>query len=110
MATLQISDNFSNTIADTVQTVYTAPQQQNVVIETFTAANNSGINASYKAYIVSSDGIEQPLRPFKVVVWGEIDLGIGIVNQAIPSGGTLKVESSVINSIYFTVTGREVSV
>jgi len=110
MATLQISDNFSNTIADTVQTVYTAPQQQNVVIESFTAANNSGVNASYKAYIVSSDGIEQPLRPFKVVVWGEIDLGIGIVNQAIPSGGTLKVESSVINSIYFTVTGREVSV
>ena len=110
MATLQISDNFSNTIVDTVQTVYTAPQQQNVVIESFTAANNSGVNASYKAYIVSPDGIEQPLRPFKVVVWGEIDLGVGVVNQAIPSGGSLKVESSAINSIYFTVTGREVSV
>lgn len=110
MTTLQIASNYSNNIADTVQTVYTAPTTSATVIESFTAANNSGVNASYKAYIVSSDGIEQPLRPFKVVVWGEIDLGIGIVNQAIPAGGSLKVESSVVDSIYFTVTGREVSV
>lgn len=110
MATLQIASNYSNSIANTIETVYTSPTKASTVIESFTAANNSGVNASYKAYIVSSDGIEQPLRPFKVVVWGEIDLGIGIVNQAIPAGGTLKVESSAINSIYFTVTGREVSV
>jgi len=109
MATLQISDNFSNTIVDTVQTVYTTPSNKSVVIESFTATNNSSVNASYKAYIVSVDGIEKPLRPFKVVVWGEIDLGIGINNQAIPPGGALKVESSALNSIYFTVTGREVS-
>ena len=108
MATLQISDNFSNTIIDTVQTVYTAPQLQNVVIESFTAANNSAVNASYKAYIISPLDKEFPQRPFKVVVWGEVDLGIGIVNQAIPAGGSLKVESSAIDSIYFTVTGREI--
>jgi hypothetical protein len=110
MTTLQIASNYSNNIADTIQTAYTSPATSSTVIESFTAANNSGVNASYKAYIVSSDGTEQPLRPFKVVVWGEIDLGIGIVNQAIPAGGFLKVESSAINSIYFTVTGREVSV
>ena len=108
MATLQISDNFSNTIIDTVQTVYTAPQQQNVVIESFTAANNSVVNASYKAYIVSPLNKEFPQRPFKVVVWGEVDLAIGVVNQVIPAGGALKVESSAIDSIYFTVTGREI--
>ena len=62
MATLQISDNFSNTITDTVQTVYTAPQQQNVVIESFTAANNSVVNASYKAYIISPLNKEFPER------------------------------------------------
>lgn len=108
MTTLQISDNFSNTIADTVQTIYTAPAAQNVSIESFTAANNSIVNASYKAYIISPLNKEFPQRPFKVVVWGEVDLGIGIVNQVIPAGGSLKVESSAIDSIYFTVTGREI--
>ena len=108
MTTLQIASNYSNNIADTVQTVYTSPATSNTVIESFTAANNSGVNASYKAYIVSSNGIEQPQVPFKVVVWGESDLGIGIVNQAIPAGGTLRVQTSAIDSVYFTVTGRSV--
>jgi hypothetical protein len=108
MATKQIVDNFSNTIVDTVQSPYTAPLDKNVVIESFTAANNSGVNASYKAYIVSTLGAEQPQIPFKVVVWGENDLGIGIVNQIIPAGGSLKVECSALASIYFTVTGREI--
>jgi hypothetical protein len=108
MTTKQIVDNFVNTIADTVQSVFTAPTSKNVIIESFTAANNSAVNASYKAYITSTTGAERPQRPFKVVVWGELDLGIGIVNQVIPAGGSLKVESSAINSIYFTVTGREV--
>ena len=110
MATLQIASNYSNNIADTIQTVYTSPAKSSTVIESFTAANNSGVNASYKAYIVSSNGIEQPQIPFEIVTWGRSALGIGIVNQAIPAGGALKVESSAINSIYFTVTGREVSV
>ena len=108
MATTQIVDNFKNTIVDTVQTAFTADINP-VVIEAFTATNNSTVNASYKAYIVSALGDEQPQRPFKVVVWGELDLGIGIVNQIIPAGGSLKVESSAVDSIYFTVTGREVT-
>lgn len=108
MTTKQIIDNFSNSIADTIQSPYAAPATKNVVIESFTAANNSGVNASYKAYIVSTLEKEFPQRPFKVVVWGEIDLGIGIVNQIIPAGGSLRLESSAIDSIYFTVTGREV--
>jgi hypothetical protein len=108
MATKQIADNFSNTIVDTIQSA-TLVSEKNMVIEAFTAVNNSSVNASYKAYIVTSSGIEKPLRPFKVVVWGELDLGIGINNQLIPAGGTLRVESSAINSIYFTITAREVS-
>ena len=109
MTTKQIVSNFSNTAADLAEGVFTAATTNNVVIESFTATNNSGVNASYKAYIVSPAGVEQPQRPFKIVVWGEVDLGIGIINQVIPAGGTLKVESSAIDSIYFTVTGREVS-
>jgi hypothetical protein len=108
MTTKQIVDNFTNTTADSVQLVYTAPNDKNVIIESFTAANNSVVNASYKAYIVSLLGPEQPQRPFKIVVWGEVDLGIGIVNQTIPAGGELRIESSATNSVYFTVTGREV--
>ena len=109
MATKQIVDNFVNSTADTIQTAYTAPLTNGVVIESFTASNNSGINASYKAYIVSNFGVEKAQRPFKIVVWGEIDLGIGLVNQIIPAGASLRLESSAIDSIYFTVTGREVS-
>lgn len=107
MATKQIVDNFKNTTVDTVQVAFTATLP--VVIEAFTATNNSTVNASYKAYIVSADGTEQPIKPFTVVVWGDLDLGVGIVNQVIPADGYLKVESSALDSIYFTVSGREVT-
>ncbi|QDP63210.1 MAG: hypothetical protein Unbinned1520contig1002_8 [Prokaryotic dsDNA virus sp.] len=109
MTTKQLTDNFLNTIVDTVQVAYSAPSDKNVVIESFTVANNSSINASYKAYIKSATGLLSPILPFKVVIWGETDLGISIVNQAIPAGGTLQVESSALNSLYFTVTGRVLS-
>lgn len=109
MSTKQIVDNFKNTAINTVETAYTSPDDFGVVVEAFTATNNSTVNASYKAYIVSASGSESPLIPFKVVVWGTVDLGIGIVNQIIPAGGSLRVESSALNSIQFTVTGREVS-
>ena len=104
MATSQILSNSVNTIANTVQTLFTAGTSP-VVIDSFTAVNNSTVTASYKAYIVSSNGIQKALRPFKVVVWGELDLGIGIVNQIIPAGADFKLEASAIDSIYFTATG-----
>ena len=106
MSTAQILTNEVNTIVDTPQTLFKAGSR-GVIIESFTAANNSTVNASYKAFIVSTD-TEQPQRPFKIVVWGEIDLGIGIVNQIIPPNAELKLESSALDSIYFTATGREV--
>lgn len=109
MSTKQIVDNFKNTAIDTVETAYTSPDTFGVVVEAFTATNNSASNASYKAYIVSASGSESPLIPFKIIVWGTTDLGIGIVNQVIPAGGSLRVESSALDSIHFTVTGREVT-
>lgn len=108
MPTLQIIDNYVNTSADTAQAAYSAPSTKNVVIESFTAANNSGVNAAYTAYIKSAAGVLQPQINYKVVVWGENDLGIGLVNQSIPAGGELLLECSAVDSIYFTVTGREV--
>ena len=108
MATIQLSDNFVNNTVDTVEPIFTATTK-GIVIESFTAANNSVVNASYKAYIQTASGTLFPQRPFKIVVWGESDLGIGIVNQIIPAGAQLMVEASALNSIYFTVTGREAS-
>ena len=106
MATIQIVDNLTVSVIDTPQILYAAPAGQNVVIESFTASNTSAVNVSYKAFIRSSTGAEQPQIPFKIVVWGENDLGIGVVNQVIPGGGTLRIECSALDSIFFTVTGR----
>ena len=106
MATVQIVDNLTVSVIDAPQVIYTAPAGQDMLIQSFTAANTSAVNASYKAYISSASGVQQPQIPFRVVVWGENDLGIGIVNQVIPRGGTLKVECSALESVYFTVSGR----
>lgn len=106
MATSQILSNFVNTIADSKQLAYTAGAS-GVVITAFTAANTSNVNASYSAYIISTS-TEQPVIPYKIVVWGENDLGIGLVNQIIPAGAELWLETSALDSIYFTATGSQV--
>ncbi len=106
MASQQLVDNFLNTSVDAPQIAGAINPTSDIAIDSFTVANNSNVNASYKAYIKSSLGILTPIIPFKVVVWGENDLGIGIVNQVIPKGGSLQVESSALDSLYFTVSGR----
>ena len=107
MSTAALVNNQANTTTDTIQTFYTADASgDGVIIDSFTASNTSNVNASYSAYITSVTDIDEPQIPFKVVVWGENDLGIGAVNHVIPPGGKLKMESSAIDSIYFTVTGR----
>lgn len=104
----QIIQNRANTIADTRQVFFTAPLGGNgTQINSVTASNNSTVNASYKAYITDLVTSDQPVIPFKVVVWGENDLGIGLVNQVIPPGGTLSFESSAIDSIFFNVAGTD---
>lgn len=109
MATKQLTDNFLNTILNTAQVAFSSPADKNVIIDVFTITNNSAVNASYKAYIKSATGSLVPIIPFKIVVWGENDLGIGVVNQVIPAGGSLQVESSALNSLYFTASGRELT-
>ena len=108
MATMQVADNFVNSVVDTPEEAFKAGTK-GVVIEAFAATNNSTVDASYKAYIKTSSGILKPLRPFTVVVWGESDGGLSVVNQIIPAGAQLMVEASALDSIYFTVTGREES-
>lgn len=108
MATIAIVNNTANTSPDTIQSFFTASAAGNgVIIDSFTASNTSTVNASYSAYVTSITNINEPQIPFKVVVWGENDLGIGVVNHVIPAGGQLKIKTSAVDSVYFTVTGRE---
>ena len=107
MASSQVVDNFTNTLIDTPEIAFTAPSVQSFTIDAFTVTNNSTVNASYKAYIKTASGTLTPIVPVNFVVWGELDLGIGIVNQTIPPGATIQIESSALNSLYLTVSGRE---
>lgn len=101
-----LASNFKNTIADAQQTVFTSPATgSGTRIDSFTVANNGTVNASYKAYIFNGVSDNVAIIPMQVVVWGENDLGIGIVNQVIPPNASLRVESSAVDSLYFTVTG-----
>ena len=103
-----IVQNEANLVADTIESFYTSPPGgSGTQINSVTASNNSTVNASYKAYITDAITSDKPIIPFKVVIWGENDLGIGLVNQVIPPGGTLSFESSAINSIYFNVAATE---
>ena len=102
--------NFTNTIANTQQTIYTSPATgSGTRIDSFTAVNNGIVNSSYIAYLDNGNSANVPIIPFNIVTWGEYDLGIGLVNQTLPPGASLKIESSSINEIYFTASGVELS-
>ena len=110
MATsVQLVNKGVNTLADTPESIYTSPSSGNgTIITAVTAANNSKSNKSYKAYIVSDGEVaENPQTPFRIILWDDIDLATGVDGQVIPPGGSLYVEASAINSVYFTVSGRE---
>jgi len=105
----QIISKTANTIADEPEEIYQSPERGGgTIITAFTATNTSTVNRYYRAYIVPKDeGIDNPQIKYRIVVWGEIDLGAGIDGQVIPPGGKLYVESSAPDSIYFTLSGRE---
>lgn len=106
----RLINNFSNTVIDTLESAYSsAATGSGTRIDSFTASNDSTVNASYSVYI--NDGVN-PVKAIikdKIIVWGTNDLGIGLVNQVIPPSATLQVESTAINSIYFTVAGQVLS-
>jgi hypothetical protein len=106
----RLVNNYVNTTVDAQQTAYSsAATGGGTRIDSFTASNTSGVNASYSVYIDDGVSAIQAIIKDKIVVWGENDLGIGLVNQVVPPSATLKVESSVINSIYFTIAGQELT-
>ena len=106
----RLANNFSNTIADTAQTAYaSAATGDGTRIDSFTASNDSTVNAAYSVYI--NDGVN-PVKAIikdKIIVWGTNDLGIGLVNQVVPPNSTLQIETTAINSIYFTLSVQVLS-
>lgn len=106
MTAALLVDSAQNTAADTVESFYTAPSGNSVRITAFTAANNTESSKTYKAYIYDALGNpKDAVIPQKIVVRDKFDLGASIVGQIIPSGGSLRMESSDSASISFRVTG-----
>lgn len=108
MSDVVMVDGVTNTIADTIENVYTSPISGNgTKITAFSAINDTDTNASYKAYIYNSSGDQKCAVPFKVVVRYRYDVAPSITNQIIPPGGSLRVESNRADSICFRVSGVE---
>jgi hypothetical protein len=101
--------NQKNTAPDTIEVFYTAPNNvTGVRVKAFTASNDVGSSRSYKAYIYSSSGTAvDAIIPQTIVVKDKSDFGAPIINQLIPPGGTLRMESSSPDGTYlnFYVTG-----
>jgi hypothetical protein len=109
MTDVVIVDSKSNGMPNGIEQFYQSPTGGNgTIITAFSAINNSGINASYKAYIYDSTGAAvDPVIPLKIVVRNRFDVGPSITNQLIPNGGSLRMESSAAGSITFRVSGVE---
>ena len=103
--------NKQSVLADTIESFYSSPSAgQGTVIKAFTATNDTTSSKSYKAYIYNSSGaLVSSVIPFTIVVRDRVDFGASIVNQVVPAGGSLRVESSGTNSLNFYVSGLEQS-
>ena len=102
-------NSVKNTNSDTIELFYTSPPSgAGTIISAFTSANSSGANQSFKAYIFdASELLLDAVIPTQIVIRNRTNLGASIVNQLIPPGGTLRMESSNAPSLSFRVTGRE---
>ena len=95
-------------LENTLEIIFTA--ESDTLIKAVTASNPTLINASYQMQIVpTNEDTTKPEIPFQVVVRLDSDPGAPVVNQVIPKGGTLRISTSVANSIAFRVTGRVLS-
>lgn len=109
MARVAIVQNKQSTVPDTVESFYASPVQgTGTVISAFTASNDTTSSKTYKAYIYDSFGaVVSAVIPQTIVVRDRADSGPSIVNQTIPPGGTLRMESSSAGGLSFYVTGVE---
>ena len=109
MADKVLVEGVATTGFDSIEQFYLSPDGGNgTIITAFSAINDTGVNASYKAYIFDKGATSaKAIIPFKIVVRKTFDVGASITNQLIPAGGSLRMESSAIDSIVFRVSGVE---
>ena len=109
MADLVMVNSGQSSLADTIELFYTSPVDGGgTVITSFTAANNTTSNKSYKGYIYdSTETAIDAVIPQRIIVRDRFDPGGSIVGQLIPAGGTLRFESDAISGISWRVTGKE---
>ena len=103
-----VANSFTTNLANNVEALYTNTTNGGAVIKAVTASNTTKINASYIMYIVDAEGaVIKPIVPFQVVIRLKADTPPEAINQVVPPGGSIQVETSAANSIAFTVTVRE---
>ena len=109
MAEATLIFNQKSAVADTVETFYTSPPGGlGTRITAFTATNNTVSSKTYKAYIYNSAGaLVSAIIGQTIVVPDKSDFGAPIVNQLMPAGGTIRVESSDADSLNFYASGIE---
>ncbi len=107
MTDVVLVNSAQNIAADSIESFYTSPSSSDgTLITAFSAVNNSGVNASYIAYLYdSAGGLIEAVIPLKIVVRNRFDVGPTITNQLIEPGGSLRMESSAASSITFRVSG-----
>jgi len=110
MTDIAIIQNKTNAAPDVIEAFYTDSSINGTRVKAFTASNSTETSISYKAYIYDSTGVlVSAVIPMTIVVRDRTSYGQGIVNQVIPPGGSLRVESSNIG-LNFYVTGYVQSV
>lgn len=108
MAKIVMVDSQQNLAADTIETFFAAPSSGNgVAITAFTATNNTSSNKTYAAYIYRAGSATERVVPLKILVRDRFDTAPSIVGQVMNPGDTLRMESSVGNSVVYRVTGSE---
>lgn len=109
MANQVLVNSEQSAAANTVEQFYTSPASGGgTLITAFTATNNTNANHFYKAYIFDSTGtVLEAVTPQKIIIRDKFDLGSGIINQLIPAGGTLRMESDQVSTIVWRVSGKE---
>ena len=102
MSTVLVDNKF-NDVVDAVESFYTP--DEDTIIETFTASNNTEVTQDYDAYLGST---VSAIVPRQYIVRDKNHLGAGIVGQVLKAGEDLNLRSS--GGISFYVTGKVVPV
>ena len=107
----QFANVFQPTAINTPQQVFVSDLNLGgTVMTSITLANDSAINATYKAYIGPLTPVPtKALLPRRAIKIDRTDIPPELTAQIVPAGQALWLETSVLSSISITVSGRELA-